>query len=473
MNKVIQFSILLIFLVLIITGSYPKNIDSYFIGAILLLNGISIVSFLFLYKERFSFLKGQYLKISYLFLFSLSIVHFQMYVDLILGNIDSQTLFLWINPKIAILSLLVSSSALSSYLLGYTLKHKFKIKNIRANLKPLKFNFLKAIAILFLLGFYATVNKQYLVGDYGNTPMGNAALYFSFLFESTICAILILYARNIIISNRNVSVIDYFNELKMVYFLLGIYLMGVMMSGDRGPIIFNLLFSLVVFLFVFKIKIKLSKIIIAILIASSFVSLLGILRSNEGTFFESIQSKNNLINENRYYPNSFSENTKELATSARCLNIATDYVENGGKHTFGIFFMQDVMLLIPSLKGTVINALDVPKHLTSSPQFLTFLDLGAFATWGVGSTCIADTYLDFGVIGVVFIFMLFGYISRYFECLIFSNNLPNFILLAIAFSVFAYSIYIPRSTILYSLNKVFYIAALVYMVIIINKRKFN
>ena len=472
MSKIIQFSILLIFPILITTGAYPNNIDIYFIGIILLLNGISIISFLF-YKERFSFLKGQYLKVSYLFLFSLSIVHFQMYVDLILGNIDSQTLFLWINPKIAILSLLVSSSALSSYLLGYTLKYNFKIKKIRANLKPLKFNFLKTIAILFLLGFYITVNKQYLVGDYGNTPMGNAALYFSFLFESTICAILILYARNIIISNRNISVIDYFNGLKLAYFLLGIYLMGVMMSGDRGPIIFNLLFSLVVFLFVFKTKFKLSKIIIAILIASSFVSLLGIIRSNEGTFFESIQSKNNLINENRYYPNSFSENTKELATSARCLNIATDYVESGGSHTFGLFFIQDVMLLIPSLKGTVINALDVPKHLTSSPQFLTFLDLGVFATCGVGSTCIADTYLDFGVIGVVFIFMLFGYISRYFECLIFSNNLPNFILLAIAFSVFAYSIYIPRSTILYSLNKVFYIATLIYMVIIINKRKFN
>jgi len=210
---------------------------------------------------------------------------------------------------------------------------------------------------------------------------------------------------------------------------------------------------------------------------SAIVTILGHVRrmGEDGGFINKVLLVTNSGGiENQYYPSSFINNTKELAISVRCLNLAVDYVEQHGEHTYGLFAAQDVMLLLPTLKGTFISTFDVPRPLTSAAQLLTYYDLGPFATWGVGTTCVADVYLDFGIYGVVFCFLLFGFLSRKLEVYIISNDeIGNYILLAIAFSVFAHSIYIPRSTILYSLNKVFYISIFIFVVSYAQKVKYR
>src|SRR5690606_6741284 len=109
----------------------------------------------------------------------------------------------------------------------------------------------------------------------------------------------------------------------------------------------------------------------------------------------------------------------------------------------------------------------------SSAQLLTLYDLGSFATWGVGTSCVADTYLDFGTIGVILIFGFFGFSSRYLELAAFNKALPSIFILVCCFSVVSYSIYIPRATILYSLNKTIYISFFILIGAIMNKTKFR
>jgi oligosaccharide repeat unit polymerase len=476
MNKFIQLLILAILSLIFFSNYYPKTIDLGFISAILVLDFISVFSFFSLRKEYFIPLKKQYLRISVIYVLSFSITHFQLFVDLILGNISLSNNFLLINPDIVIKSLLISSIANSSYCVGYSFLGKISIKpNIKKH-EILKIDFLKFLSIIFFLGFFITVDKSYLMGNYGAVEMGGIAGYLSFLFESSIAAIQIINARNLIIKkHQNISLKNYLIQLKYPFLLMAAYLIGVMLSGDRGPIIFNTLFIVGVYLYVTKKKLKLHKLLFLIFAGATFITILGLVRRiKDGvSFIDKLETVQNTTIENKYYPVSFSESTKELASSARCVTMAVDYVDKGGSHTYGLFALQDIMLLFPSVKGTFINFINLPKFYTSSAQLLTFQYLGPFATWGVGTSCVADAYLDFGAIGVIIVFLLFGIFCRYLEIRLFGKGLISYILLAIAFSIFAYSIYIPRSTILYSLNKVFYISILIYFTIFINKKKFS
>lgn len=477
MNNIIQTVIFSILIIIYISGTYPVAMDENFISLLLVLVSISLISFFVIRKEKTPALKKQYLKISTIFIFSLSIVHLQMYIDLILGNVSADERFLWINQKIVAKSLLVSSIAIVSYCLGYSVNIKKYISadnQTKINYKKLNYNFLVIIAIFLLLTFYATVDINYFFSS-GQQEATGISFYFSFLFEGSICAIQIVNARNLIASNKsNISLKNYILGLKIPILLLLLFLIGVIISGDRGPIIFHSLFFIIVYLYVSNRKFKLTTILISLFLATTFITLLGVVRNlDSSSFIERIQILQETEIENRYYPNSFSNSTKELATSARALHIGVDYIENGGRRTYGLFFMQDAFLLIPSLKGTFIELVDLPKALTSSAQFLTYLDLGSFATWGVGTSCIADTYLDFGILGIILIYFGFGYLCRFLEIKTFSSGLTNFIILVVAFSIFSYAVYIPRATILYSLNKAFYISIFIYIITLVNNKKFS
>jgi len=97
--------------------------------------------------------------------------------------------------------------------------------------------------------------------------------------------------------------------------------------------------------------------------------------------------------------------------------------------------------------------LNVPKIYRSSGLYLTWLDQGSSASYGIGTSCVADTYLDFGLIGVIIVFFLFGYLTRILEVRAFTRGIESLGILILIFLLFSFSIYIARSSILYSFNK--------------------
>lgn len=472
MNRIIQF-VLLAITFLIYLDYVPNDFDSSFILLILILTLTSIFSHFFIRKENNIDLKKQYFKISVIFIITFSIVHFQIYIDYLLGNVDASHTFLWINNTVVSKSLIVSSLAILSYNLFYDIKPEFNFKKkYELNLKYINLKLLNFLALVLLVLYFVFIDKAYLVGGYGDYNMGGSAGYLSLFFESMINAIIILNCRNLIISGTKInSFLAYINTIKFPALLIFIYLFSVMYAGDRGPIIYNVIFIFFGYILVSKKKLTILNFGV-LLIAGAFVlSLLGIARSfkDESSLIAKLQEATNIEETSRYYPQSFSPYTKELASSGRTLSIAIE----SDTRTYGLFALQDLMLLVPSLKGTFIEVFEIPKPLTSSAQFLTNFNLGSFSTWGVGTSCVADTYLDFGTIGVIFVFGFFGFSSRYLESAAFNNVIPSIFILVCCFSVIAYSIYIPRATILYSLNKTVYISFFVLLGVLVNKTKFR
>jgi len=471
-NKVIQSICFLSLVAIFLMGNLPLNMDTSFMQLILMIDLASLVSFLFIRKEKIKSLQKQYIRIVYLFLVGFIIVHFQAYIDYLLGNLDNNNSFLWVDSTIVTKALMISSMGFVSYISGYSFNKNPANTKADSDLKYTNTKMLNVIASILLFLFFYTVNKDYLNGQYGSADIGTAAQIFAFMFEAVVYAIIIVTCKNLILAKRTkITFVQYVIIHRYTVLLLFVYLCAVMFSGDRGPIIYCSLAFLFGYIYLTKRKVGLPRIIFLLTCGLLFITLLGALRhENRGlSLFERVTGAVNDDTES-YYTTSFLSGSKELALSVRTVHLAVKNVPAKYPHSYGLFFAQDVMLFVPMLKGAFIHLANIPKQYSSSAQFLTWIDLGSFATWGVGSSCIADTYLDFGFVGIIVVYFAFGYFTRKMELVVFSKIFPPAYLLIIAFCVFSFSIYISRSTICYSLSKFSYIWLFVYMPRILKRR---
>ncbi|GIM54973.1 O-antigen polysaccharide polymerase Wzy [Capnocytophaga cynodegmi] len=475
MIRIIYITITMLLLIVLIGKGYPNYMDIHFVGLILAINILSL--FLFFFKgESNPSLKKQYLKTSNLFLIGFAIVHFQMYIDLFLGFLSEDNSFLFINKHIAIKSLLISSIALNIYCLGYFSNKERKLKSNNNVFKILDTNILYYFAIASFVLFFVTVDKNYLAGNYGVVEKGDSAGIIGLLFQSSISALLIIKSRNLILQNRGfgISLKTALLYLKKEISLLIIFTLATMISGERNILIFNSLFLFGILSYITKMRLTKIQLFLLLGISTFSITLIGAARRfrDEGTIIQKITLALDNSQEERNYSDSFLNSTRELASSGRTLNIAVDAIDLGvANYTYGLFTFQDIMLIIPSLKGSFINFFEIPSFLTSSPHYLTYINLGPYATWGVGSSCVADTYLDFGILGVLFIYFLYGLYTRKLELSIYNNKIVSFFVLTVALLILSSSIYTARATIIYGLNKLFYILFFIYFVVLINKIK--
>src|SRR5690606_1604389 len=100
--------------------------------------------------------------------------------------------------------------------------------------------------------------------------------------------------------------------------------------------------------------------------------------------------------------------------SVRTLHAAVDHTERNGYY-YGVFQGVQIIGIIPGLGIYIQNLLNVDFHSFGSAAFLTFEILGSNPTHSLGTSIIADIYLDFGILGVIIIFFLFGMFVRYLE----------------------------------------------------------
>jgi len=105
--------------------------------------------------------------------------------------------------------------------------------------------------------------------------------------------------------------------------------------------------------------------------------------------------------------------------------------------------------VIPGLQG-LLNKLiyDGNPVFDGSANFITYLIHRRPVDYGDGSSVIADLYLDFGVVGVVVLMLLFGrFISR-IELNIYSGNTKFYFRFLVFLTFLSNSVYLSRSTLM-------------------------
>jgi len=466
LNRLIIFLILLFEIYLSFTKKYPDYYDKDFLWIIIILNIISLFSFIVLDRDKNINLKNNKVKFSVLFLIGFLIVSFQPFIDLALGYLEPNNHYLFIRSGVILKTLLCASIALNSYLFGTSLfASKNKIIKQEVNLKiPINTRFLKVVNLLSFLFFLSQINSSFLnASTYGSGR--TASFFFGYamlLYETSFIALILLMIIN---NGRRSNFINYLKQYgySLVFFVL--YLILILFSGDRGPIIYLSLALFFGYIYLNNVNVSTSKLISIVVIGSMLMTVLGMIRRAGVTLDSAMNSKI----ENNYYPDSIFPMTKELATSVLTISTAVSKVPSRYDYFYGLFMFQNFSVIIPGLNSFLNSRIGIDPNFFSSSVFLTYLSLGSNARWGVGTSAIADIYLDFGTLGVIIIFITFGYLTKKLEVYVLGYNSTNFLLVAIYLLFFSFSIYIARSNIVVPLTKLTYV--LLFYVLTLSSNK--
>ncbi|MDM1541803.1 O-antigen polymerase [Empedobacter sp. 189-2] len=468
LNKIFYIALTIILFVYYFIAD--KEMDKEVIAIILTSVGLSTVLF-FTKKERYKELKGQYFKHSTLAILGLLIVCFQIYIDYILGNVSADNYFIFVNKAIVVKALVVSAIGYNMFLIGYaSYKVKF-IRNIHKE-KVYKTKALEILVFIFLILFLSTINMSYVLGGYGSESIGTGVSYFNLLLKIFIIALIIQKTRNLVIQNKtNISLKNYLLSLGFLpLFSISIYLLIILLSGDRGPLITISLYILSGFLFVTKIKYKFYILLATIVIASIVMTILGIARSfgSDVSFKEKIELA--LKDDEKKKIDSFLPQTSELSVSVNSIHQVVDYFPDKHDFLYGRFQFQQLTASLPffNMFNAVIFENNSQKY-AGSASFVTWIYQGDRPTSGNGTSVVADFYFDFGLFGVALGMFLYGYSIRYAEVKMYVYKLPSLFASAFFTVYLGSALYIARSSFLFEFRTVVWVV----VVLLINRYVFN
>ncbi|MFR9165364.1 MAG: O-antigen polysaccharide polymerase Wzy [Dysgonomonas sp.] len=453
-SKQISLILYWIFL-LVIIFLYPLSIGQYskpMLGFTLILALLSIIIFA-LSKEKNQSIQKQYFRPIIFFLIGYCIVFFQLYVDILLGNVNANNSFLFVNSMLINQAALLSCGGLITFLLGYLIFSNQKIRSRNTVPKVYSLNGLSCILLFFLLLFIYYNGSNYIMGSYSQEFMeekaGTMAAYSEILFLSTYFSIVILNCRRCRIEKIDDTWLFVKSYGILFYISIVTYMSFVLLSGDRGPILVILL----TFLFSYVVgtlkKIKLTTYIFIVIAGAFCFTILGIARSIDDdkpmvlkVYLALQDQKPNFVDK------SIIPITSELAASVRTLHYSMSYVPEKHPYLFGSFQIRDILGTVPFSNSVTKNFLDPHFKYKSSAYFATWIHQGEKYSYGDGSSINADLYLSFGVLGVWIGLFLLGILFRRIDLIVFSTSINNVTLfiLTLAFIIMGTCLRMSRGT---------------------------
>lgn len=441
------------------------------LGVILLVDLIALFLF-FIKTENKEMIKHNYLKGSLLFLVSYLIVSVQRHCDLFFGFVDGSNPLAILYPEYVVKSACLASVGLLSYFIGYIFCGDVPFKMYRKrSLIPLRI--IVCLLFIILLLYVLTINPEYVRGGYVNDAQ-NSSLNGSIfvLLESLFFAYLVakMYNANCL---EKVSFKSYVYSDRWYLLILCFYLFIVLLSGDRGPIIYLGLSYLYSYLYIRGFKMNKIMFILLVLISALFVTILGVVRNQTDQmehwdFTSKVEIAINLLSVKEQ--TSLIPPTEELANSGRCVQAALKAVDTDGLW-WGYFNFYQIITALPFM-GQLVNILGVyDGEIPLSSQYITYLIQGRNPRYGDGSSCVADLYLDFGVLGVSIGLFFLGLLYRKIDLSTSRLNLSIFTL-SVMFVYFSMAISLARNPYLFCFKRIFIIYFVLYFIRLIWGKKY-
>ena len=381
----------------------PTDMNKTFMSICATLALAKLFLVLFEGKSKSCDLSGIHLRHSIVFAICFFIVFFQSDIDYIVGIADVSDYFVY-DSRVVCKAMALSNIAFSCFLVGYCYS---KIKEVgrdfknKRNSKKIVFenksiyNFLVFFAIIVYVTFFFRT-------EYNSEGWGKAVIIIGYTMAVFI-AIFVSYCHDYK-EDKNRS---WYRYMAVPLALVFVFATIVILTGRRTEVVRCGLIALCSYVFIKREKVNYRFIIILSIVALLVVSLTGIIRKDAGNTIEG--SLLVLQNIESVFPP-----TKELSTSVNTLHIAMSNVPSVMPYNLGSTFFASFLKIVPGLTGAVQSLSGI--ELVSSDIIISDMYFGSkYHGWGLGSSIVADVYISFGPLGVIFVFFLFGRFLRWIE----------------------------------------------------------
>jgi oligosaccharide repeat unit polymerase len=400
---------------------------------------------------------------SYILLVGLLIVNFQTIANTIVGfapisyYLNSYDYSLY-TGKVTFMSCMAVCSMVWAHSV-YNPKKKIIKNDIYINVGNLWIYLSLAAFIAFLLhinvSFFISGEDYFNSGGYDREIKSYAVYEVLFDVFNTISLASIIKRNS---SYRIQNFFEFIKKLPWIYTAINcIYVFLRLVSGDRGPVIYTLLMFFFAFIYMTKIRLKPILIVLLGIIAIFSIAMLNVMRSEDSSLnltdriLYGLQDRQGKIEQN-----SISPYTQELASSVNCNFIAINDIHKGKTdYKYGQYSFLQLLGAIPGFSS--IYQKFFGANYMGSGEYITRSYSGNYYSYGLGTTPVAELYLDFGCIGVILGFILIGIVYKHVDYKLLSKRDSSMISLILFLKFASMCIYLPRSSLFFIATKGFYI----------------
>jgi len=342
----------------------------------------------------------------------------------------------------------------SSYILGVSIQSRGKCRppiQLKRKYKTLQYLLSYLVYFMFIILLYFA-GAEMISGRFGsseNIPAGVLVI-----FQVCIGLSVILIANT---KNYKGSIVNFIRNFnKPILALLFFYILLFLYTGDRGPAVQIVLITICAFsLFIRPVKLK----TFIIMVLAGMLVLNFITFSRPKNINDSEAGLRNYFSRGveKYRFDSIFDPGMDLIVCNRNLYVGYDYANKNGL-SYGKGMVRFIFAPFPLLPSLMTEALfdKEPKEMGSGKLYTE----EAGASWGLGNNMISDQYMEFGLLGVIFFMFLLGYIVRKFQMKATHNH--KFVYIIGYIFLVAYSIYLPRATVLEPIRHVTWAIILFY-----------
>lgn len=472
--KILKLSTFIIVVLLLILAlftplsAWNKNYGVF--AMIIMILGI----FIFFYFQQHCEQRGNWIKPSNLLLIGIVGTCFQPFADILVGYKDINDRLLS-SSYVLNISAIISSLALISYILGYMLL-KLPLQKKRAmsskshDIIIVRQNYIIIIIqIIAFLAWIAHINiAEFLSGAiYFSSNDVLESNYYELFLQTAIYSELILLVINGKKQEYGATKFKIFlHQIPTITLVITLsYIFLRLISGDRGPVIYIICAYLYSYISLSHKKYSFTLVVFLVFFAALGITLLGIFRvaGSEKSISEKLLYAWDTFEDGSTKNSSVFPPTKELTISFSCNQAAIRSIqENNESYHYGSYQLAYIVNTIPFGSSFMQNTLGIQHENVSSSYYVSKRVLGENANWSLGTTSVADYYLEGGALGVLIGFLLLGACFRKFDQWIYFNYLGchSTVMYTVLLVCVSHAIYIPRSSLLHEFKPVLIILAI-------------